>query len=78
LVLREPGVEVDGGGGGTLRERWGRRWQRDSVNGLRKRTAVAHSEAGVEAAPHSEAGVEAATSSEARDEDGRQRWHNNF
>jgi hypothetical protein len=81
------GVKVNGNG--TLQGRRGRdrrrRWWHDSVYGLRKRTAVARSEARVEAAVGSEAGVEAVVDSEARDEvkgvldarieDGRRRWH---
>jgi hypothetical protein len=54
------GFEVDGSG--ALRGNWGwdrRRWR---VDGLRKRTEVARSKAGVKAAAYSRVGDEAAVS----------------
>jgi hypothetical protein len=59
------GVKVKVNGGGVLRGRQGRgqRWWCDSVYGLRKRTAVAHSEASDEATTCSVAGNEVAVCS---------------
>jgi hypothetical protein len=49
------------------------------MDGLRKRTVVARSEAEVEVATYSRARDEAAACSRAGIEDGRwQRWHNGF
>jgi hypothetical protein len=57
-VVRSEGSGVEVDGGGTLRGRQGQgRWQW-RTNGLRKKMAVARSEAGVEAAACSRAGIE--------------------
>jgi hypothetical protein len=85
LILREAGVEVNGGSAIVSRARGRGWWQCDSVNCLRNRMVAACSESRVEAAARFEARVEAVARSEAEDEaaacsepeikDGRRRRH---